>query len=152
SPRPSSRKRASEIRFHRRGEGRIPHLEVVRSAAGLRGGILGLAITAISARRQEDTRLKILVKEAHARSRQTYGSPRVHLALKKQHVFVSRKRVIRLMQEDGLVARVRRRYRCTTVSEHDQPVAANLLDRNFAAERPNHRWLGDATELLTANG
>jgi len=74
------------------------------------------------------------------------------LRCKKQHGFISRKRVIRLMQEDGLVARVRRRYRCTTVSEHDQPVAANLLDRNFTAERPNHRWLGDTTELLTASG
>ena len=117
-----------------------------------RAGFYAWRSRPISARRQEDTRLKILVKAAHARSRQTYGSPRVHLALKKQRVFVSRKRVIRLMQEDGIVARVRRRYRCTTVSEHDQPVAANLLDRNFTAERPNHRWLGDTTELLTANG
>jgi len=51
----------------------------------------------------------------------------VHLALRRQDIRVSRKRVIRLMQAEGLVARARRRYRCTTMSDHEQPVAANLL-------------------------
>jgi putative transposase len=76
----------------------------------------------------------------------------VHLALRKQQVFVSRKRVIRLMQKDGLVARVRRRYRCTTMSDHDQPVAGNLLGRQFTADAPNQRWVGDTTELTTPGG
>jgi transposase InsO family protein len=61
---------------------------------------------------------------------------------------VSRKRVVRLMQTEGLQARVRKRYRSTTMSDHDQPVAANLLDRQFAAARPNHRWVGDTTEFV----
>jgi putative transposase len=51
------------------------------------------------------------------------------------------------MQQQGLVARVRRRYKCTTMSDHDQPVAANLLARRFEAELPNQRWVGDTTEL-----
>jgi transposase InsO family protein len=68
------------------------------------------------------------------------------LAGKGEHI--SRKRVIRLMQQEGLQARVRRRYKCTTMSEHDQPVAPNILDRQFEAERPNQRWVGDTTELL----
>jgi len=89
-----------------------------------------------------------LVQESHERSRKTYGSPRVlaDLAAKGEHV--SRKRVIRLMQQEGLQARRRRRYKCTTMSEHDQPVAPNILDRQFEAERPNQRWVGDTTELL----
>jgi putative transposase len=96
----------------------------------------------------EDRRLAVLVREAHLRSRKTYGSPRVQFELAEGGVHVSRKRVARLMQEQELVARQRRRYKCTTMSDHDQPVAANLLDRRFNAEAPNQRWVGDTTELL----
>lgn len=105
-----------------------------------------------SARRREDERLKVLVHEAHVLGRRNYGSPRIYKALRKQAVHVSRKRVIRLMQEEGLVGRVRRRYRCTTMSDHDQPVAANILDRQFKADAPNQRWVGDTTELVTPSG
>jgi transposase InsO family protein len=99
-----------------------------------------------------DQRLKVLVQEAHERSRKTYGSPRVLAELAANGEHVSRKRVIRLMQEQGLKARARRRYKCTTMSDHDQPVAANLLDRQFEAERPDQRWVGDTTELLVGPG
>jgi putative transposase len=68
----------------------------------------------------EDRRLAILVREAFERSRRTYGSPRVHAELAAQGVFVSKKRVARIMRQEGLRARVRRRYKCTTMSEHDQ--------------------------------
>ncbi len=61
---------------------------------------------------------------------------------------MSRKRVIRLMQEDGLQARARKRYKVTTMSDHDQPVAANLLDRQFTAATANQRWVGDTTEFV----
>ena len=96
---------------------------------------------------QEDRQLVVLIREAHDRSRRTYGSPRVHAELAHQEVRVSRKRVARLMREQGLQARVRRRYRCTTMSEHDQPIAPNLLDRRFHAAAPNERWAGDTTEF-----
>ena len=52
------------------------------------------------------------------------------------------------MQEDGLKARRRKRYKLTTMSDHDQPVAANLLDRQFEADAPNQRWVGDTTEFV----
>jgi len=72
-----------------------------------------------SPRAVEDARLTVLIREAHERGRKFYGSPRVHKALIAQEVFVSRKRVIRLMQADKIVGRQRRRYRCTTMSDHD---------------------------------
>lgn len=100
----------------------------------------------------EDQRLKVLVHEAHLLGRKYYGSPRVHQALKKQHIHVSRKRVVRLMQEERLVGRVRRRFRCTTDSDHGLPVATNLLGRDFQAQAPNQRWVGDTTELVIPNG
>lgn len=101
----------------------------------------------------EDEKVAVLVREAHEKSRRTYGSPRIQAELAEAHgVYVSRKRVIRHMQQQGLKARVRKRFKCTTMSDHDQPVAANLLDRNFEADRPNQKWVGDTTELVTSNG
>lgn len=92
--------------------------------------------------------MRVLVQASFAESRQRYGSPRVYRDLIEQGVRVSPKRVARLMQEDGLKARVRKRFKLTTMSDHDQPVAANLLGRQFEALAPNQRWVGDTTELL----
>jgi len=101
-----------------------------------------------SPRAQRDRQLKVLVRASFGASKQRYGSPRIHEDLIEQDERVSRKRVIRLMQEDGLKARVRKRFKCTTMSDHDQPVAANLLDRQFTADGPNQRWVGDTTEFV----
>ena len=97
---------------------------------------------------RDDRRLKVLVRAAFDESKHRYGSPRIHKDLLEQQEPVSRKRVVRLMQEEGLKARARKRYKCTTMSDHDQPVAANLLDRRFEAEAPNQRWVGDTTEFV----
>ena len=97
---------------------------------------------------RDDRRLRVLVRASFAESKQRYGSPRVHEDLLEQHEHVSRKRVVRLMQEAGLQARLRKRYKVTTMSDHDQPVAANLLDRDFTAAAPNQRWVGDTTEFV----
>ena len=101
-----------------------------------------------SPRTREDRRLKVLVRASFAASRQRYGSPRIHEDLREQDEHVSRKRVISFMQEDGLVARVRKRFTATTMSDHDQPVAGNVLDRQFTAQAPNQRWVGDTTEFV----
>jgi putative transposase len=103
-----------------------------------------------SAHAKKDERLKVLVGASFAKSRKTYGSPRVHMDLADERV--GRNRIIRIMQDEGHVARVRRRYRSTTMSEHDQPIAPNILDRDFTAAAPNQRWVGDTTELLTSTG
>jgi len=65
---------------------------------------------------------------------------------------VGRNRVMRLMQLEGLRARARKWFKCTTVSDHEQPVADNMLGRNFEADAPNQRWVGDTTEMLTLDG
>jgi putative transposase len=96
----------------------------------------------------DDRRLKVLVRASFTASHQRYGSPRVHEDLLEQDEHISRKRVVRLMQEDGLQARPRKRYRLTTMSDHDEPIAANLLDRQFVAEAPNQRWVSDTTEFV----
>jgi len=101
-----------------------------------------------SAHAQRDRQLKVLVRASFEASKHRYGSPRIHEDLREQQEPVSRKRVIRLMQEDGLKARVRKRFTCTTMSDHDQPVAANLLDRQFTADAVNRRWVGDTTEFV----
>jgi len=101
---------------------------------------------------KDDERLRVLIGASFDESRKTYGSPRVHKDLVEAGEHVGRNRVIRLMQGDKLVARVKRRYRSTTMSEHDQPIAPNLLNREFEADAPNQRWVGDTTELLTASG
>jgi putative transposase len=106
-----------------------------------------------SAHDVEDERLKVLVHEAHQLGRKYYGSPRVHRALKKQLIPIGRNRVIRLMQEEGLVGRPTHKFKFnTTDSNHGLPVATNLLDRKFTAEAVNQRWVGDTTELLIPNG
>ena len=101
-----------------------------------------------SARTRRDRHLKVLVQASFDASKQRYGSPRIHEDLLEQQERVSRKRVIRLMQEGQLKARVRKRFKCTTMSDHDLPVAANLLDRQFTADAPNQRWVGDTTEFV----
>lgn len=103
-----------------------------------------------SERAKKDARLRVKMKAAFAASRRTYGSPRLTQDLADERV--GRNRVMRLMRAEGLVARVRRRYRSTTMSDHEQPVAGNLLARDFVADAPNQRWVGDTTELLTASG
>jgi putative transposase len=100
-----------------------------------------------STRAQEDRRLKVLVHASFTGGRGAYGSPRIYDDFVEWQEPVSRKRIIRLMQEDGLKARVRKRFKGTTMSAHDQPVADNLLRPQFTAERPNQRWVGDTSEL-----
>jgi putative transposase len=105
-----------------------------------------------SVRAREDRRLAVLTREAHEIGRKAYGSPRVHEELKAQGVRISRKRVIRLMQDQGLKGKTRRSFMRTTDSRHGLPVAPNLLARNFEASAPNQRWVGDITYLRTNEG
>lgn len=108
-----------------------------------------------SARVVEDERLRVQVRAAHTKSRRRYGAPRVHRELAATGERVSRKRVARLMREDGLVARRRRKFVRTTDSNHAEPVVPNRLARRFAvAEHPelDRAWCGDITYIATREG
>ena len=91
------------------------------------------------------------IRVIHAKSRQTYGSPRVHDALKKDGIACGKNRVARLMQGDKIVSVHRRRFKpqCTD-SNHEHPVAENVLGQEFSATRPNQKWVGDITYIWTA--
>jgi putative transposase len=105
-----------------------------------------------SAHEKDDCLLALKVAEAHELGRGKYGSPRVHRELKKQDIAIGRKRVIRLMQEQGLVGRARKRFVVTTDSAHELEIAPNVLERDFTASGPNQKWVGDITYLKTPEG
>ncbi len=105
-----------------------------------------------SARARDDRRLKVQIRASHEASKRRYGSPRIHQDLKAAGEQVSRKRIARLMKEEGIAARRRRRFVKTTDSKHNLPVAPNLLERDFSAEKPNQCWVGDLTYLRTTDG
>ncbi len=99
-----------------------------------------------------DAKLVVEIKAAMKRGRGVYGSPRVHRDLRARGFRVSRKRVERLMRENGLAARQKRRFVHSTDSRHAFPVAANVLDRKFDVQKPNQAWVGDVTYIPTAEG
>ena len=106
-----------------------------------------------SRRRKENRSLVVRIKAAHAKSRQTYGSPRIHDALKKSGIECSKKRVARLMHEEGVISVHHKRFKPqTTNSKHEFPVSANVLDRQFSSTRPNEKWVGDITYIWTDEG
>lgn len=105
-----------------------------------------------SAHAQRDADLTEKVSASHTASKRRYGSPRVHADLKASGERVSRKRVARIMRQEQLVARARRRFRTTTDSKHDHPVAPNLVGREFTAAAPNTTWVTDITFLWTLQG
>ena len=93
------------------------------------------------------------IQRVHAQHRERYGAPRIHVELRAEVHAVSRKRVARLMHRHGIRARAPQRYRvCTTDSKHSLPVAENLLDQNFVADRPDQVWLADITYIPTGEG
>jgi transposase InsO family protein len=109
-----------------------------------------------TARQVADEVLMAHVRCAHAASRATYGAPRVLRALRADGVRTSQKRVARLMRTDGLVARARRRFVVTTDSAHHEPIAPNLVARDFAvattSQALNRVWVSDITYVPTQAG
>jgi putative transposase len=92
------------------------------------------------------------VKAVYDRNYGTYGSPRIYHALKHQEVSCSENRVARLMRLHGLQARQTKTYQTTTRRNRANPVAPNVLQRDFEAERPNEKWLADITYIPTEEG
>jgi transposase InsO family protein len=106
-----------------------------------------------SPRKLANRELLVDIRRVHAQHRQRYGAPRIHAELRAEGHAISRKRVARLMRQHGIRARAPQRYRvCTTDSKHSLPVAENLLDQNFVADRPDQVWLADITYIPTGEG
>lgn len=99
-----------------------------------------------------DRELTAEIRKIHQHSEQRYGSPRIHEELGANDTHVGRKRVARLMKEDGIFVQTKRRFVKTTDSKHDFPIAPNLLKRDFTAVAPNAVWVGDITYLNTREG
>ena len=101
---------------------------------------------------QRRNHLVVKIREIHRKSRQTYGSPRVHAVLQSSKVKCCENTVARLMRENQLRAKTRRKYKATTDSSHGLPVAPNRLEREFTTDRPNQVWVADITYLPTDEG
>lgn len=106
----------------------------------------------LSQRARRDAELLGKIRESHRLSKGRYGSPNIHEDLREQDERVGRKRVARLMRAAGIRSKVARRFKVTTQSKHNQPVAENLLARDFTADAPNRAWVSDITYLWTREG
>lgn len=105
-----------------------------------------------SARAQADQRFLDQIRTIHARSRQTYGAPRIHADLRETGVRCGRKRVARLMRQAGLAGASRRRAGRTTVQDRTATPAPDLVGRDFTADRPDRLWVADLTYVRTWTG
>ena len=103
-------------------------------------------------KRPGEVELQAQVRQVFKEGRGVYGSPRVLKALRDKGILAGKRRVERTMRALGLQGRKRRRFRVTTKSNPAHPVAANLLDRNFTADRPNQRWVADISYVWTDEG
>jgi putative transposase len=117
-----------------------------------RSGFYASSKREVSARASEDARLSVDIGVVHKRLRGIYGSPRIHRELRAKGHRIGKKRVERLMRENGIQGRQKRRFRRTTDSNHTQPIAPNVLRRNFATGAPNEAWVADVTYVATDEG
>ncbi len=100
----------------------------------------------------ENRKLLMEIKKIYSKSRGTYGSPRIYRELRKMGYGCNRKRVVRIMRENDIKAKTKRKYKLTTNSEHNYPVAENLLGRNFSFTKKNRAWVSDITYIRTKEG
>lgn len=105
-----------------------------------------------SNRSRADRKLLVAIRASHEASRKRYGSPRVLRDLRDDGHRAGRHRVARLMRENDIRGRRRRRFRVTTQSDHGHPIAENLLERCFTAPAPNTVWVTDITYIWTLEG
>ena len=131
------------------------HVPVARACRFLRvsqSGYFAFFSRGPSKRQRDDMVLLAHVREAFRLSHGTYGSPRMRMELKEQGLCAGRRRIARLMRENGLKGRQPRRWRCTTDSHHSFAVAPNLLERDFTASAPNEKWVADISSIWTQEG
>ena len=117
-----------------------------------RSGYYEFLLKEESGRKIENKILKEKIKDIHQKSRKVYGSPRIHYELKKQGETISRKRVARLMKEEGIQAKMRKKWTRTTTVDEKLEISPNHLNQNFIVEKPNKVWVSDITYVRTEEG
>lgn len=105
-----------------------------------------------SQQKQRRETLKKQIKKIHIESRETYGSPKITKILQKQGVKVSQKTVARIMKDDDIRSKTKKKYKATTNSKHHLPVYPNLLHQQFEVDKPNKVWVADITYIWTKEG
>ena len=105
-----------------------------------------------SAHSQEDKQFGEQVKKIHEQSRGIYGARRIREEMIENGESISRARVSRLMKEQGLESKCKRKFKATTNSKHNRPIAPNLLDRKFQLDQPDTVYAGDITYIQTDEG
>lgn len=105
-----------------------------------------------SKRELENEYLLQKIREVHQESNRIYGSPRITEKLKEQSIYCSKHRVSRIMKENGLFSKTTRKFKATTNSNHNRPIAPNLVNQDFGVEGPNRLWVGDITYIDTSEG
>jgi len=108
--------------------------------------------SAAQRRHLSDDALLVHIKAIHAETRAGYGWPRTWKELLARGIRVGKERVQKLMKLHGIRAKGRRRFKVTTDSNHDLPIAPNLLDRQFTVAQPDKVWAGDITYIATDEG
>jgi transposase InsO family protein len=128
-------------------------IERMSSVFGVsRSGYYQFLHATASLREKEDNRLLLKIKTIHQRTRQTYGSPRIHAELLEEGEACSRKRVAKIMKKSGIMAKMKRCFKVTTRANPKAAVAPNLLHQDFSAQTPNQRWVADFTYIDTREG
>jgi putative transposase len=105
-----------------------------------------------SLKAQQENALIAQIKEIQDDSRFSLGTPRITKELKKKGISTNHKRVSRILRENSLNHRAKKRFRITTDSGHNYKVSPNLLNRDFSATAPNQKWVSDITYLWTQEG
>jgi len=105
-----------------------------------------------SQREEDNARITETIRTLHAESRGTYGSPRVYAALRRRGIACGRHRVARIMREEGIRSKTKRRFRYIATKREEMPAAPNRLERCFTAAAPNRVWASDITIVKTAEG
>ena len=105
-----------------------------------------------SRRQRRDVEDLTIIRAAFMETKETYGSRRLSKHLHQKGHFIGRTRVARLMRENDIVPKTAKKFKATTNSNHDYPVAPNLLNRNFTVTKPNTVWVSDITYIATGEG
>jgi transposase InsO family protein len=130
----------------------FPVVEMCRILSVSRSGYYAWLRKPKSNRYKANEKLLARIKSIHTQSRGLYGSPRITLKLRSEGVKCSRNRVARLMKENHIAAITKRKFKATTNSKHNLPVADNVLNQQFAVDQPYKVWVSDITYVATDEG